>query len=454
MRILFLNPPHKKCISRRYRCSYNSPRNLLPPQDLLQLAACAKEWNKVQVTVFDAIALKKTEDQVFTHIENVDPDFLIAVVGVDIFGDDITFLERLKNRFPSLPCGIFGYYPTVYSAEILANSTIDFILRGEPEQPLTDYIHACQQGINKEAICGFAGRKSDGTPFVNPWQRLTNLDKLPFADYTLVNLDHYDEAFLGNRCAAILASRGCPFSCHYCVPTYDHYVIFKSPEIIVEEMKHLVRVGALSIRFLDDTFTYRKQWVIDLCEEIVRQEVNIPWSCLSRVDTLDEELLSWMRKAGCVRILVGIESYSQRVLDCMNKGIDASIINFKLELIKKYGIQPVGFFVVGAPFEEENDFKKTVRGALDSPLDLILVTMMTPYGGTPFVEQYKDEIEFNLFPYKCAYRNPQLEREARRRYRQLYMRFYMRPNVVVRNFSFVFRHPFHTLHTLRALLVG
>ena len=454
MKILFLNPPHQRCISRRYRCSYNSPNNLLPPNDLLQLASCAREWNHAEVCVVDAIARELTPEQTMENISSASPDLVISVTGVDTFGDDMAFLERLKHELPQVQHGIFGFYATTFSQEVLQKSNVDFILRCEPEMPLTEYLNANEQGQPWDTISGLAGRREDGTIFVNAHQRLIDLDSLPFADYGLVDLKHYDEAFLGNRCAALLASRGCPFACTYCVPTYAHNVISKSPETVAREMAHLLKAGASSIRFLDDTFTCNRRWALDVCKEIIERDIHVDWSCLSRADTVDEELLVWMRKAGCKRILVGIESYSPHVLDCMNKGIDARMINHQLGLIRRAGIQTVGFFLVGAPFETDSDFEETLRGALAAPLDFLIISIMIPYAGTPFFELYKDMIDFNLLPYRCEYKDPAIEQRAQVRYRHLYLRFYLRPTVLAHHFSYVIRHPWHTLNTLRALLLG
>ena len=452
MKLVFLNPPHEHCISRRYRCSYNSPKNLLPPNDLLQLAACAREWNQAEVAVLDAIARGLSEAQTWKELADLSPDLVISVTGVDTFGDDMACLERMKQQFPSVPYGIFGFYATTFSEEVLRKSSVDFILRCEPEIPLTEYIAAKAQGQPVEGIAGLAGRYLDGSLFVNTHQRFTDLDRLPFADYSLVDLTHYDEAFLGNRCAAILASRGCPFSCAYCVPTYAHQVISKSPETVAKEMQHLIEAGASSIRFLDDTFTCNRRWTLDVCKEIIGRDIRVDWSCLSRADTVDEELLAWMRKAGCKRILVGIESYSPHVLDCMNKGIDAALVNDQLALIRRAGIQTVGFFLVGAPFETDSDFEETLRGALAAPLDFLIISIMIPYAGTPFFEQYKDMIDFSLLPYRCEYKDPAIALKAQERYKRLYLRFYLRPGVALRHFSYLVRHPLHTFHTVRSLL--
>lgn len=452
-KILFLNPPHRLPISRRYRCSYYSPNSLLPPHDLLQLASCVRQWNGVSVFVLDAIAEKYTEEKTWDYIRQTAPNMIVSVTGLEFFGDDMKCIDRMKTLFPDVLCGVFGFYPTGFTEEVLTNSSVDFILRREPEQPLSDYLHALETGTSLDTVAGVAGRRQDGTIFVNHEQRLKDLDLLPFADYTLVNLKHYDEALFGKRCAAILAARGCPYSCSYCAPTYGHFLAIKSPGTVVAEIKHLLDSGAKSIRFLDDTFTFNRNWVINLCREIVKQSISVPWSCLSRVDTIDEEMLEWLYKAGCRRILVGIESYSPRVLEHLNKRIDPAKINQQLRLIRKAGIQTVGFFMVGGPFETDEDFQETLRGALNAPLDLLIAGIMIPYAGTPFFEQHKEELIFSLFPYECDYKDPNILKNAYKRYDTLYLRFYLRPSIIFRHFFYSIRHPWYAISMLQRLLL-
>lgn len=451
-KILFLNPPHAQPMARRYMCSYLSPHYLLPPYDLVQLATCARQWNHAQVVVVDAIALKYSEGQTASIIAESSPDILIALTGIEIFGDDMACIDRMKLKFPSLELGIFGYYPTLFPQEVLQKSTVDFILRGEPEKPLSAYLEAKQKGCSVESVPGLAGRTNDGSLFVNAEERIVDLDSLPFPDYDLINLDLYEEAFFGQRCAALLSSRGCPFSCSYCTTTYGRKTIYKSPEVIVEEMKYLQEKGAQSIRFLDDTFTFNRERVMEICRQIISHRIQIPWSCAARTDTVDKEVLKWLKRAGCKRILVGVESYSSYVLTQLNKRIDPATINPQLQLIHEMGIQIVAHFVVGAPFETAEDFKLTLKGALASPLDFIIVNLLTPYAGTPYFEKVQEFIEFSLLPYKCEYKNPEYARIAKKRLNRLYARFYLRPVIIVRQFYYFIAHPLRAFKLLSTFL--
>ena len=155
-----------------------------------------------------------------------------------------------------------------------------------------------------------------------------------------------------------------------------------------------------------------------------------------------------MARAGCKRVLVGIESYSQKVLDYLNKNVDAKTINDQVALIKQAGIESFGFLMVGAPVEGEEEFQETLQGMLSAPLDFITVNSMVPYAGTPFFKRVEEEIQFNLLPFRCEYKDARIPKLMRKRRRMLYIRFYMRPRILWRHFYRILEHPLRALKLL------
>ncbi len=451
-RVLFLNPPHRAPLMRRYMCTYASPLCLLPPHELLQLATCAREWSGAEVEVLDAIAEARNESSVHARLRQYAPDVLVALAGVDSIADDMACLDRIKASFPEMPVAVFGYYPTTFPETVLQNSKADFILRGEPEAVLSDFLLARRQARPFDTIPALAGRRSDGTIFANAERRIEDLDQLPFPDYALVNIRNYAEGLLGGPCGAILSTRGCPFRCSYCTPAFGRSLFMRSPESVVAEMQSLIGAGARVIRFLDDTFTVNKKRVMDICRLILERNVRVQWACLSRVDTLDREMLDWMKRAGCVRVLVGVESYSGKVLKYLRKGIDPKTINSQLQLVREAGIEIWGFILLGSPVETEEDFQATRSGVMDSPLDFIGINILTPYKGTPFFEQVRDEIDFSLIPYRCRFKDGAIARIAAERERRLYRDFFLRPAIIWRLRRFALRFPGLSLHLAYMIL--
>jgi len=433
-------------------CTRYSPMFFFPPHELLQLATCAREWNQVEIRLLDAIAEQCDEEAVHSFIAQQGPDAVVSLIGIESVSDDLACIDRMKAAFPQVTFLIFGFYPTAFSEQILRSSRVDFVLRGEPEVTFSKYIQATTSGHPVPTIPGLAGRREDGALFINPEERILDFEGLPFPDYTLLDVRKYEEGLLGGACGAIFTARGCPFECSFCTTTYGPKLAVKSPETVLDEVRGLIRAGVRLIRFLDDTFTVGKSRVIAICRGMIEQGISVRWSCLSRVDTLDEEMLAWMKRAGCVRILVGVESYSRKVLDYLNKPGDPQGFNASLGLIRKAGIESVGFILVGAPVETEQDFQETLRGVLDSPLDLVGVNILTPYAGTPFFEQVKDDIVFNLVPYECRFKDESISLNAMKRERTLYVRFYLRPIMVWRQLRRFLRFPLRSTRLVLMLL--
>jgi anaerobic magnesium-protoporphyrin IX monomethyl ester cyclase len=441
VKILFFNPPHEQPISRRYSCSYYSPGSFLPPHDLLQLATCLREWNGAECRIVEAVGYAYTEEQCQRVVEDFAPELIVSLVGIETLGEDLAVVARMKARFPERTAAVFGYYPTRFSREILEQTPIDLALRCEPEQPLSDYVRAIENGSPVDGIAGLAGRREDGSIFSNPERRIEQIDDMPFPDYTLIDITRYTEGLLGAPCGAILSTRGCPFACPFCKTTFGRQVVAKKPESVVAEMEGLRAAGVQLIRFLDDTFTHDRDRVIAICRQLCERRFPVPWTCLARVDGFDAEMLDWMKRAGCTRILMGVESYSQHVLTTLGKRLCAESINQTIALVHDAGIETVGLFMVGSPDENTADFQETVRGALASSLDFLTVNLVTPYAGTAFFTRHQGEIDFTLIPYHCAFRDPAIQRRAVRRRRWLYLRFYLRPSVLIKHFRRFSAHP-------------
>lgn len=444
-KVAFVNLPHNQPIVRRYMCSYYSPYFYFPPYDLLQLATCAREWNHAEVAFLDCIAEGVDEAGLHAFLARNGSEIVVALVGIESVSADLACLDRVKAALPEITTVIFGYFPTVLSETVLEKTRVDLILRNEPEESFGAYLTARSEARDIAAIPGLAGRDAAGRFFVNPEGRLRDLDRLPFADYALIDINKYEEPWIGGPWGAIFSARGCPFNCAFCIRTFGREVVAKKTETVLAEMKSQINAGIRVIRFVDDTFTLNRNRVIEICQGIVREKIKVAWVCLAHINTLDEEMLSWMKKAGCVRLLVGIESYSAKVLKSLDKRIDPAKTNARLQLIRKVGIESGGFVIVGAPEETEEDFELTLRGLLHAPLDHIILSICAPYVGTPFFESVKEELVFSLIPYECRFRDPRVAERAVGRERRLYMRFYLRPAMLIRHLPRILRYPYRFL---------
>ena len=186
----------------------------------------------------------------------------------------------------------------------------------------------------------------------------------------------------------MITSRGCPFNCGYC----DQSVFGRkwrchSPEYVISEISYLKKqYGIDFISFEDDNFLLSKQRTIEICRGMIGKSLNIEWSCLGRVNEVDDEVLSLMRQAGCKTVYIGIESGSERILKLINKRLSIDEYRKGIKLIKKYGINVTGSFILGVPSETKEDIDRTIDLALSLPLDGISFFTYTPYPKTPLRE--------------------------------------------------------------------
>lgn len=190
----------------------------------------------------------------------------------------------------------------------------------------------------------------------------------------------------------VISSRGCPWNCVFCGSPrfWKRRVRFHSPEYFVEQLERLYRKGVNFFYVSDDTFTLQKERVIRICEEILKRRLQITWQAISRVDCLDEEIVYWMRRAGCLQISFGVESGSEKIRNrVLNKKISEESIKKAFALCRKYGILPRAYFIYGSPGES----RKTIQASIDlmkkiKPLSMVCY-ILDIYPGTALYEDFK-----------------------------------------------------------------
>jgi len=166
--------------------------------------------------------------------------------------------------------------------------------------------------------------------------------------------------------------------------SYQNSVRVRSAENLCDEIEYLNKLGIYNIHMYADLFTVNREHVMNFCEELIRRNIKIKWTCNSRVDYVDEEMLTLMGKAGCWLISWGIESANEQVLKMARKGYKKEQAFKALKWSKTAGIKNWGYFIIGLPGETEESIRETIAYAKDLPLDIALFHIAAPYPGTPF----------------------------------------------------------------------
>ncbi len=231
------------------------------------------------------------------------------------------------------------------------------------------------------------GWRNQGQIIIN-WDRpfIRSLDDLPIPLHELLPLKKYLMPMIKGPYSFVITSRGCPAGCKYCIKhvSYQYSVRLRSAKLIHEEITQLYSLGVHHIHMYADLFTVNHDQVVELCKLLIEQGPKITWTCNSRVDYVDEEMLKMMGKAGCMYISWGIESASEEILKKAHKGYRLEQAHHALKWSRQAGIKNWGYFIIGLPGETTETIRETIDLAKKLPLDIALFHVAAPYPGTPF----------------------------------------------------------------------
>jgi anaerobic magnesium-protoporphyrin IX monomethyl ester cyclase len=281
--------------------------------------------------------------------------------------------------------------------EVYLEAGFDAVVPAEGETALVDLAHRVRDGGSVARLPGVVVRQ-DGKLVRGPARPfLPNLDALPLPAWDLIDMEGYLarwERETGERRAAVLTSRGCPFDCSWCSkPTFGRTYRQQSPERVLEELLELKRRYRVDyVRFCDDVFGVSRTWLEDLLERMIDAELGLKFECLARVDLLKPDLLDRMRAAGLARVYVGVESGSQRMLDAMNRGTKLAQVERTAEALRQAGVRQFWFLMLGYPGETIEDIEATLRLFRRFSPEEYSVSIAVPVPGTRFYEKVKGTI--------------------------------------------------------------
>jgi radical SAM superfamily enzyme YgiQ (UPF0313 family) len=435
MKVLLVNP-----ITRNI--SLSSP-------DLgLGYLAKALERENHPVNILDCVNLRLT----FKNFEDYIASFDFDVIGFRVFSTDLFSVKKslliVKKRRPDAKIILGGAHPSAFPEQTLQYfEEADFAIRGEAETGLADLISNFSKLdiVRKTQIPGLIWR-NNGEIISNPPIFPEDLDSLGYPDWDLINPSNYpfQTSYLTKSkiVAPLLMTRGCPYQCTFCScrSVTGHKIRSHSVSYIIEEIKFLKsNFGIKEVCFIDDNFLVFKDLVSNLCEQMIKQKINIKWSCFGiRLDLLDKEILSLMEKSGCYLLTVGIESGSQRILDHMKKKLTLDLIKEKITLIKTTThIKIIGNFILGYPLEKEEDIYKTIRLAKSLPLSGANFFPFHPTPGTEIFDELlaKKELKTINWNLMGQDRRPYIpEGISKQKFTWLFvlafLNFYMRPRII------------------------
>ena len=413
--VLLVNPPAPDggiWIRSQHRVGRRSRENMIWPQvSLATMAACLHPDYKVEVV--DAIATRMSWPEFEEYLSKKRPKYYLTQVTAPTLTNDMygVFLAKSKG---AKTIG-FGTHVTPNTMNTLtAYPALDFVIRGEPELTLRELVDVLEgktgQNERMETLIQKSdpGRESVSVAMTAPadlssvkglaWRCagevkanpdrpfIPDLNELPLPLHHLLPLDHYRMPLIKGPYAFVVPSRGCPAGCKYCIKhvSYNYSVRVRSAENIMEELWSLKKLGIDNVMMYADLFTVNRDHVISICQAMIKEKIKMSWMCNSRVDYVDEEMLTLMGQAGCHMISWGIESASERVLKRARKGANPAKAEQALRWAKKAGIKNFGYFIIGLPGETEETIKQTITFSKTLPLNVAIFHIAAPYPGTPF----------------------------------------------------------------------
>ena len=402
-----------------------------------------------EVRVFDDFALRLGEAAFEAEVARFVPD----VVGISVLTPVAThvraLVERLRHRHPSLRFLFGNIHADLFPEEFLGPR--DAVVHREGEHAAVEILERWQQG---RAAVGLPGVSAmDGAELVRgPVRALRDdLDSYPFPDWNLLPYQRYTLLPLGTVArpiVSVVAGRGCPFRCSYCaLENQGKSYRKRSVGSVVDEIEQDVRrFGVRQVGFMDPIFPISNRQAMEFSREMIRRGLHdkVVWLSELRTDLLSRESLAWMKKAGCRRLVFGIESGDDALLAGVNKRNTAARSRQTIRWCRELGITTVGLFMLGLPGETPAQTKATIDYACSLELDFAKFAITVPFPGSELYQSMVQGGRLNRRDWEnfttmnpdtahiCVASEVQSPAQLVAALRRATMRFYLRPRMVAR----------------------
>jgi radical SAM superfamily enzyme YgiQ (UPF0313 family) len=412
--------------------------------------ATALRRDGFDVNIWDGMKKDMTRKMLEERLRIVNYD----VIGIQVYtcsvGEAQETLRLVKSLDPKVLRIIGGAHVSGDSENAINQLDADFAFRGEAELGLPQLLKKIkgEEDLEYKDIHHLIWRDGDRV-ICNPLAPIKDVTALGIPSWDLINPNEYPNAPIGAfvksfPLATISCSRGCPHQCTYCANKLimGRGMRARSKESIIDELDLLYnKYRVREYQIIDDCFTSKRSLAEGVCNEIINRgwKINITFPNGVRVESLDEELLKLLERAGCYSIGMAIESGSQRIVDHMKRNQNLEKVKEKVELVARVTkIRMTGFFIMGYPTEEREDILKTIKLAKELPLKRAQFTIWIPVPGSEMTEKLKSEGKLNIKNLSSVVLNqinyvPEnlTEDELQKLLRRAYFEFYFRPKIIL-----------------------
>lgn len=372
----------------------------------LGYVAAAIEQRGDSVGILDLGLENNPDEALVKKVRETKPDIIGVSAVTPTYPAALKTLDTVKKILPSCITIIGGSHSSILTEEVVSELSVDIVVKGEGEITIVELLNALEKGHDLSEVKGISFKRNGQIvhnryrPFIN------DLDSIPFPARHLYDVDKYSARIRRRRAAAVITSRGCPYDCVYCYrgPAAGKKFRCRSPENIINEIRLLkTRYGIEGIYFYDDIFTLNKKRAGQLCDLLIEEKLDILWTCQTRVDCVEPELLKKMKKAGCVVVGFGVESGNEKIMDLIKK-INKEQTREAFKMTKEAGISSKASFILGLPWDTRETVQETIDFTNEIDPDFVDFYLATPFPGTKLWQIVEDKgvnlstkwIDYNL----------------------------------------------------------
>ncbi|MBD3408233.1 MAG: radical SAM protein [Candidatus Lokiarchaeota archaeon] len=361
-----------------------------PPLGIGYLASVLR-INGFEVDIIDCTFSRM--DQVLNNIREIQPKIVGIYSMVTINHHALDIANQIRNEVELLVVG--GPLPTLVPEHFL--DIFDVVVLNEGEETFLELVRRFLNGVPWNETKGIAFKHDNGQILKTkkrPFEK--NLDTIPFPARDLFPNHAYQKYWKvlhGYTSTSMMTTRGCPYNCDFCSnPVFGRSYRERSAQNVYEEMVEIKQLGYDRVFFQDDCFTLSPNRTHELCDMLIENPIGLNWMCLSRADTLTQDLAEKMYQAGCKRIFFGIESGDPRILRIMNKQIIPEDAKIAIQNASRTGMETGAFFILGYPGETNDSLLRTVNFSSKLPVDYLSYSFPYPIYGTGLYKKVRNKI--------------------------------------------------------------
>ena len=364
--------------------------SVYPPLGLCMLAAVDRN-NIIQILDAEGEGLSDVETK--KRLTDIKP----KIVGLTATSFTLDLVEQWAHFAKSIGATVIvgGPHPSLDPKGTFDRcSSVEFIVRGEGEVVINELVESILENRFNSLIKGVCRRRINDYQIDSHILKVDDFDKVPFPLLEgLPIVKYWCPDVINTPMVTMLTTRGCPYKCHFCSSpaVMGRKIRGWSIAKIIAELKFLhFELGVKEISFVDDVFTINRKRTIELCNEMVKNNLKITWFCNARADHITEEIAFAMKNAGCHQVYLGFESGDQGILNNIKKGTTVDRLTKGANILQNHGIGRSIGFVLGLPGETDETVERSIALAKKLKPERLQFTRFTPLVGSA-LENFKFE---------------------------------------------------------------